>query len=632
MCTQFLFGSRGYGFYSTGYSTVRHSITVTMTKVRVILELELSEEYAVETETRFEDMRDHVCHMLTLSKEVVDDIQVIDPPTPTVDEQKLREVEWEGVTYYTYTDPMVPTDRSGSGFGAEVIFHDKTCSHVVAELHSCGPDIIDMHWIDQNAYDVHKTRTSQFNPEENHVGLRDVRYNNQNPFSPGYRAAEPEEPAAEPEEPPTEYSGWDVFYMHMTALGRSNIWKSVGPDPTDVMRITNAELDKFKEFKGLEYPVRADFLNDETNRTDFGLVIDTINQKLTEYSRIPKPHEPGVRRLDDELLAILIDAVNTIADEFRARPGMKPPNAVDILRYFLDARRRAAEPEEPPAEPKDRFFVRFLYRHTRHYLQVPSGILYDVENNQVASIHPDIDKDHLSRGPAQHWRPDEFIWMNGKSFDDGDPPSRTARRAEPPAAELAAEDLVEIPQEPPFVHLEFGDGVNPGSLELLIDPEQLPPEMCGRVLHKGELHDYIIKTYGAPENRLEFFCVHDNRGPIVGKLYEGRVRRAEPAAEPEEPAAEPVRSSRIGERKHRDDLPPNQGAFAHLPADQRPEVTMHMFEHEEFIRMMMDRGSSREEATERYSPYGVGVTTDGYVWENIDGTEDWQIIFEPVNA
>eukprot|EP01050_Picozoa_sp_SAG11_P032370 SAG11_NODE_10500_length_826_cov_3.503439_1_plen_156_part_00 len=57
------------------------------TKVRVILELELSEEYAVETETRFEEMRDHVCHMLTLSKEVVDDIQVIDPPTPTVDEK-----------------------------------------------------------------------------------------------------------------------------------------------------------------------------------------------------------------------------------------------------------------------------------------------------------------------------------------------------------------------------------------------------------------------------------------------------------------------------------------------------------------------------------------------------------------
>eukprot|EP01050_Picozoa_sp_SAG11_P024112 SAG11_NODE_5041_length_1675_cov_214.680784_2_plen_334_part_00 len=171
------------------------------------------------------------------------------------------------------------------------------------------------------------------------------------PAEPEEPTAEPEEPTAEPEEPPTEYSGWDVFYMHMTDLDRSNIWKSVGPDPRDVMRIIDGELDKFKEFKGLEYPVRADFLNDETNRTDFGLMIDTINQKLTEYSRIPKPHEPGVRRLDDELLAILIDAVNTIADEFRARPGMKPPNAVDILRYFLDARRRAAE-DEPAAEPK----------------------------------------------------------------------------------------------------------------------------------------------------------------------------------------------------------------------------------------------------------------------------------------
>eukprot|EP01050_Picozoa_sp_SAG11_P026879 SAG11_NODE_6599_length_1280_cov_25.715495_1_plen_365_part_10 len=96
---------------------------------------------------------------------------------------------------------------------------------------------------------------------------------------------------------------------------------------------------------------------------------------------------------------------------------------------------------------------------------------------------------------------------------------------EPPATETETEtkDLVEIPQEPTFVHLEFGDPENPGSLELLSEPELLPPEMCGRVLHKEELYDYIIETYGAPENRLMFFCVHDNRGPIDGKLYADSV-------------------------------------------------------------------------------------------------------------
>eukprot|EP01050_Picozoa_sp_SAG11_P027723 SAG11_NODE_7133_length_1188_cov_20.225895_1_plen_310_part_00 len=48
------------------------------TKVRVILELELAEKYAVETETRFEEMREDICHMFTMPEDVVDDIQVIE--------------------------------------------------------------------------------------------------------------------------------------------------------------------------------------------------------------------------------------------------------------------------------------------------------------------------------------------------------------------------------------------------------------------------------------------------------------------------------------------------------------------------------------------------------------------------
>eukprot|EP01050_Picozoa_sp_SAG11_P024074 SAG11_NODE_5026_length_1686_cov_52.124134_2_plen_353_part_00 len=51
------------------------------TKVRVILEIELAEKYAVETETRFEEMREDICHMFTLPKDLVDDIQVIVPAT-----------------------------------------------------------------------------------------------------------------------------------------------------------------------------------------------------------------------------------------------------------------------------------------------------------------------------------------------------------------------------------------------------------------------------------------------------------------------------------------------------------------------------------------------------------------------
>eukprot|EP01050_Picozoa_sp_SAG11_P017566 SAG11_NODE_2547_length_3231_cov_113.952107_2_plen_603_part_00 len=341
-------------------------------KARITFDVdELPERYTVDTP--HEEIREFLGRMYSELK-TISNVEIISPEPTAEDEedeeeepaaepgdleQKLREVIWEGVTYYTYTHPMVTTDGSGSGYGAIVIFPDSHCAHVVAELHDCPPNISDIHWIDQNAYDVHKTRANQSDPENNHVGLRDVRYNNENPFL----IAEDEEPADDEDNPghwvclqnpPTEYSGWDVFYMHITDLGRSHIWKSVGTDPTDVMRIIDGELDKFKEFKGLGYhPVRADFLDDETNRTDFGLMIDTINQKLTEYSRIPKPHEPGVRRLDDELLAILIDAVNKIADDFRARPGMKPPHAVDILRYFLDARRRAAEPEEPPIEETD---------------------------------------------------------------------------------------------------------------------------------------------------------------------------------------------------------------------------------------------------------------------------------------
>eukprot|EP01050_Picozoa_sp_SAG11_P024120 SAG11_NODE_5046_length_1680_cov_1.595825_1_plen_151_part_00 len=96
---------------------------------------------------------------------------------------------------------------------------------------------------------------------------------------------------------------WDTFYMKMTDLRWSNIWKSRGHDPSDVMRIIDAELKEFMEFKGLGFST-----NDEKDRTDFGLLIDKIKQELNVYSRL---WSPPVNQ------DILIDAVNKIADEFK---------------------------------------------------------------------------------------------------------------------------------------------------------------------------------------------------------------------------------------------------------------------------------------------------------------------------
>eukprot|EP01050_Picozoa_sp_SAG11_P028007 SAG11_NODE_7320_length_1160_cov_118.809614_1_plen_172_part_00 len=78
---------------------------------------------------------------------------------------------------------------------------------------------------------------------------------------------------------------------------------------------------------------------------------------------------------------------------------------------------------------------------------------------------------------------------------------------------------------------------------------------------RDELHDYIIKTYGASENRLplERFHVHDKRGPIpVATLYDsGHLQTPaepeEPAAEPEEPAAEPEEPAAEDEHMSYDD-------------------------------------------------------------------------------
>eukprot|EP01050_Picozoa_sp_SAG11_P028500 SAG11_NODE_7638_length_1117_cov_93.008841_1_plen_242_part_00 len=90
-----LFESRCFVFIRQ--ATAQCDTTDTMTtKVRVILELELSEEYAVETETRFEEMRNHVCHRFSLPKDVVEDIQVIVPaaePEPTAEPEQLTDVQ-----------------------------------------------------------------------------------------------------------------------------------------------------------------------------------------------------------------------------------------------------------------------------------------------------------------------------------------------------------------------------------------------------------------------------------------------------------------------------------------------------------------------------------------------------------
>lgn len=110
----------------------------------------------------------------------------------------------------------------------------------------------------------------------------------------------------------------------------------------------------------------------------------------------------------------------------------------------------------------------------------------------------------------------------------------------------------------------------------------------------NQQHDEIIKLYeiiGEKVGNSNLPRFPEQVAIELDKLIEEKDRYYKWYMDASGTNAEPVKASRIGERKHRDDLPPQSGAFAHLPADQRPEVTMHMFEHEEFIRMMMDRWS-----------------------------------------
>eukprot|EP01050_Picozoa_sp_SAG11_P016921 SAG11_NODE_2370_length_3446_cov_320.719749_1_plen_432_part_00 len=169
----------------------------------------------------------------------------------------------------------------------------------------------------------------------------------------------------------------------------------------------------------------------------------------------------------------------------------------------------AAEPEEPAAEPEELPGRLVSFEEAREWMEQDDSNKIIIRNYTPTMVQKLLDSvealDELDMelGALENMNIEFYI----------------VPAAEP--EEPAAEDLVEIPQEPPFVLLAFGDGVNLGSLELLT--EKLPPELCGRVLRKDELHDYIIKTYGASENRLplERFCVHDKRGPIpVATLYD----------------------------------------------------------------------------------------------------------------
>eukprot|EP01050_Picozoa_sp_SAG11_P054054 SAG11_NODE_32284_length_284_cov_95.437838_1_plen_85_part_01 len=81
-------------------------------KARITFDVEVSGEFTTEEEFFFL-LRDYIGERHAIREDMFHDIQRIaedEPAEPGDLEQKLREVIWEGVTYYTYTHPMVTTD------------------------------------------------------------------------------------------------------------------------------------------------------------------------------------------------------------------------------------------------------------------------------------------------------------------------------------------------------------------------------------------------------------------------------------------------------------------------------------------------------------------------------------------
>ena len=97
-----------------------------------------------------------------------------------------------------------------------------------------------------------------------------------------------------------------------------------GLDFADVKVIVDTGVGEFySEFVATTTPtLTVRHFNDK-----FLQMITRVIEKINHYAHVPKPHEPGVRRLDDELLGLVTDVLNKHASqEPAAEPTKEPTN------------------------------------------------------------------------------------------------------------------------------------------------------------------------------------------------------------------------------------------------------------------------------------------------------------------
>ena len=141
------------------------------------------------------------------------------------------------------------------------------------------------------------------------------------------------------------------------------IFKPRGLDFADVKVIVDTGVGEFySEFVATTTPTVRHF-NDK-----FLQMITRVIEKINHYAHVPKPHEPGVRRLDDEVLGLVTDVLN------KGRAAAWRGNMV----------LKAAELQGENIGLKDpRVPIRFLYEQTKYVLDKNTRILYDLQGNRV---------------------------------------------------------------------------------------------------------------------------------------------------------------------------------------------------------------------------------------------------------
>eukprot|EP01050_Picozoa_sp_SAG11_P026770 SAG11_NODE_6532_length_1294_cov_10.691792_2_plen_241_part_00 len=152
----------------------------------------------------------------------------------------------------------------------------------------------------------------------------------------------------------------------------------------------------------------------------------------------------------------LVDDIQVIVPATEDEPAAEPErdNAYELSdlpedpSITIKARRLRIMGEEvgedvdyPPTPPGTEWIrIQFLYQEYSHSLHLPTGILYDIENDRVASMRPKSPNDLSRKGIRGPYNPEDFIWDEGRSFDEapdylGRPIPKPPAEPEEPAAE-----------------------------------------------------------------------------------------------------------------------------------------------------------------------------------------------------